>query len=1203
MIVSEVASSTADAQSMQDTFKAYSDNWTRKRFDRDYRQLGMTAEKMNKSSDDNTFGRTYDISPTASISAQPSRQGLPVSEKNNQRSKRNQINSSTNNVVSSVVKRTPNIDMDLLRESYEKNKLKLFVLGAFTAVALNYLLTFIGTLPVVRRLVSKFIWRVERPGSVDDLRDGSKLGDASRVAELTSPPSIAQLEAEVESTDGEDVKWVNMCWRKAWRVYQRGLEQWISDLLQPVFDNLVAEGMVPKFVQRLRIAEFTLDHEAPYFSNMRRRNSRKDSDLNGVVDVRYTGGARMLLLIECGTGRWRIKVPVLVSDLDLECRMWIKVRLAPMCPWIGTLNLAFVGLPTIKVQLSPYNRVRLMSIPILQPFLTKLLTVDLPGLITLPNKLEIHIPPAVTAVAEAAVGRDAVMRAVASAVLQADALEHALISALPLGPQGAAGGISLPETFQGELQVTLIEARDLPVWGFPWQSNPYCRLALGAQAVRSRKDSETSLPSRHRAPVWNQEFQFLVEDPTVQELELVIRDSPMTGRTEVGHARFSLSSLPTDGNIDVWLPVESTMPGERQHGAIRISVGYKPFTDEDSDSNIKDDSTLRALLAIGEELEDETSAIIDVKSAADASSRANVAASAAATAIAVTKAAAARAAARLARGGKAQSDKLEGEKEKEKLEEETRSLDADMAVEDAVLSNVTGTRPKSQFESEKMAQNNELSYATVEIPSDTKENKFESPGTTLSDMTTELSKSKKVFSSLQYDDPNRQEAAVQELENMAKTMQQLTDEVQALNLQKGNDNVTNEAAETAAKTVAAAEALAVAAVVSGDVASANTALQNAAIALEGTAAIVKEKREADLEKEQILNNDGMQDKLNVDETQTTSIAENRNSPRLSPEERAAQALEAARQAAASAAEAVEALEQNSSKTPVSKQVLESGADQVWEQPNGNGTYTPTLSALSYKPTTSQNSELAADAIPGTDSQQLSFSSTDKSNRLYRDDHMDDKLVHSAEMESVAEVGKGSEWWNQALNMVPGVPTVHDIAKDTAADADGSAGIQLVPLVDSEYVSKESKGTSDKDHGTVDGKEQNDASKSWWSDIKRWFKKKEAIESDKTTSSEAGDESTLKELSAINQKIRKETRESDEAIGDIILSPDVPIEEIAAEVQKSWKLRDRHVEILVNKAMESRQRQKERPWLVLTGIMTTSSAILLSIVLYQMMHNR
>lgn len=108
-----------------------------------------------------------------------------------------------------------------------------------------------------------------------------------------------------------------------WRVYQRGLERWLADLLQPVFDNLVAEVAVPRFVQRLRILEFTLDHEAPTFSQMRRRSSRKDSDLNGVVNVRYTGGARMLLLIEVGQGRWRFKVRLLPGISQIFGRgMW-----------------------------------------------------------------------------------------------------------------------------------------------------------------------------------------------------------------------------------------------------------------------------------------------------------------------------------------------------------------------------------------------------------------------------------------------------------------------------------------------------------------------------------------------------------------------------------------------------------------------------------------------------------------------------------------------------------------------------------------------------------------------------------------------------------------------------------------------------------------------------------------------------------------
>ena len=34
--------------------------------------------------------------------------------------------------------------------------------------------------------------------------------------------------------------------------------------------------------------------------------------------------------------------------------------------------------------------------------------------------------------------------------------------------------------------------------------------------MRSRREDATSHAGRHRAPVWNQEFQFLVEDPMNQ---------------------------------------------------------------------------------------------------------------------------------------------------------------------------------------------------------------------------------------------------------------------------------------------------------------------------------------------------------------------------------------------------------------------------------------------------------------------------------------------------------------------------------------------------------------------------------------------------------------------------------------------------------------------------------------------------------------
>jgi hypothetical protein len=68
--------------------------------------------------------------------------------------------------------------------------------------------------------------------------------------------------------------------------------------------------------------------------------------------------------------------------------------------------------------LSTLHLCLLLLLLLLQNLLNQLLTVDLPAMMVLPERLEISVPPSVTSIAEAAVGRDTIMRAVASAVLQ-----------------------------------------------------------------------------------------------------------------------------------------------------------------------------------------------------------------------------------------------------------------------------------------------------------------------------------------------------------------------------------------------------------------------------------------------------------------------------------------------------------------------------------------------------------------------------------------------------------------------------------------------------------------------------------------------------------------------------------------------------------------------------------------------------------------
>ena len=52
---------------------------------------------------------------------------------------------------------------------------------------------------------------------------------------------------------------------------------------------------------------------------MQRRNSRKESDINGVFNVRYCGGAKMLLVLELGGRLSGLEVPVMVRSARAAC--------------------------------------------------------------------------------------------------------------------------------------------------------------------------------------------------------------------------------------------------------------------------------------------------------------------------------------------------------------------------------------------------------------------------------------------------------------------------------------------------------------------------------------------------------------------------------------------------------------------------------------------------------------------------------------------------------------------------------------------------------------------------------------------------------------------------------------------------------------------------------------------------------------------
>ncbi|GAB4850660.1 hypothetical protein Ancab_029971 [Ancistrocladus abbreviatus] len=347
----------------------------------------------------------------------------------------------------------------------------------------------------------------------------------------------------------ESVEWVNMVLLKLWKVYRAGIENWIVGLLQPVIDNLKK----PDYVKRVEVKQFSLGDEPLSVRSVERKTSRRVNDLQYQIGLRYTGGARMVLMLTLNFGIIPVVVPVGVRDFDIDGELWVKLRLIPTEPWVGAVSWAFASLPKIKFELSPFRLFNLMAIPVLSMFLTKLLTEDLPRLFVRPKRIVLDFQK---------------VKAVGPV---ADVLKSVEIQ-------------EKNKDFAGELSVTLVDAHSLSylIYG---KTDPYVILSLGDQTIRSKKNTQTSVIGPPGEPIWNQDFHMLVANPQKQKLNIQVKDSLGFAEMTIGTGEVDLGTLqdtvPTDRIVVLrggWGLFRKGNSGE-----VLLRLTYKAYVEDEED--------------------------------------------------------------------------------------------------------------------------------------------------------------------------------------------------------------------------------------------------------------------------------------------------------------------------------------------------------------------------------------------------------------------------------------------------------------------------------------------------------------------------------------------------------------------------------------------------------------------------------------------
>ncbi|MBA0575953.1 hypothetical protein Golob_024901 [Gossypium lobatum] len=120
---------------------------------------------------------------------------------------------------------------------------------------------------------------------------------------------------------------------------------------------------------------------------------------------------------------------------------------------------------------------------------------------------------------------------------------------------------------RGVLSVTVISAEDLPIVDLMGKADPYVVLTM----KKSELKNKTRVVNDSLNPVWNQTFDFVVEDGLHDMLILEVWDHDTFGKDYMGRCILTLTRVILEGEYKDCLPLEGAKSGK-----LNINLKWMP---------------------------------------------------------------------------------------------------------------------------------------------------------------------------------------------------------------------------------------------------------------------------------------------------------------------------------------------------------------------------------------------------------------------------------------------------------------------------------------------------------------------------------------------------------------------------------------------------------------------------------------------------
>ncbi|CAM8979743.1 unnamed protein product [Rhodiola kirilowii] len=343
----------------------------------------------------------------------------------------------------------------------------------------------------------------------------------------------------------QKLNWLNSHLTKIWPYVDEAASELIKASVEPVL-----EQYRPVILSSLKFSKLTLGTIAPQFTGV----SMIEDDVNGItmeLEMNWDGNPNIVLGIKTRLG---MALPVQVKDIGFTgvFRLIFK-PLVDEFPCFGAVSYSLRQ----KKKLD---------------FTLKVVGGDISNIPGLADAIEETIKDAVE-----------------------DSITWPVRKIIPILP-GDYSDLELKPV--GVLEVKLVQAKDLTNKDFVGKSDPYAKLYI--RPLRERTKTSKTINNQLN-PVWNEHFEFVVEDTSTQHLVVKIYDDEGLQASELlGCAQVRLNELEPGKVKDLWLKLVKDLEIQRDtkyRGEVHLELLYCPYGMSNGFSNpfASDTSNLTSL--------------------------------------------------------------------------------------------------------------------------------------------------------------------------------------------------------------------------------------------------------------------------------------------------------------------------------------------------------------------------------------------------------------------------------------------------------------------------------------------------------------------------------------------------------------------------------------------------------------------------------